>query len=137
MSRSLHILLVDAESETRAIAERGLSAEGFHVTGCPDEQQALGCCFSGTFDAMMLDLDLLVAGGTQLARRVREHVPYKSLPIIGIAKRPGMTLAPGSGLDLVVEGYDPCRLARALHALRQARGFLAAPQTSPLARYQL
>ncbi len=137
MNRRLRILLVDAEPETRQDAERGLAAEGFLVTACSDEQQALGRCFAGSFDAVFLDVELLQRGGMQLARRLREHVSYKSLPILGIAKQPGITVAPGSGLDLVLEGQDPNRWARALHALRQSRGFLASPQTAPLSRYHL
>lgn len=135
MDRSLQILLVDPEAESRDLAERGLRAEGIDVTYSPSDTHALSRCFVGAFDAVFLNLDMIL-GGNNLARRLREHVAFKSLPIIGFAKRPGLHVPPGSGLDLVVDGIEPRRWISALHALRQERGFLAAPHRSPMARYQ-
>lgn len=136
MRRPLRILLVDQDPETRKKSENGLAAMGFHVTSCPDEQQALGLCFAGAFDAVIVDLELLVAGGMRLTRRLRDHVPYKSLPILGLAK-PGAPEVPlGSGLDLVIGFHDdPRDLFHALHRLRQQRGFLASPEPSPMNRH--
>ncbi|MNT86473.1 hypothetical protein D3C72_2267680 [compost metagenome] len=85
---------------------------------------------------MILDVDLLVSGGLHMTRRLREHVPYKSLPIIGVAKHAGTPIPLGSGLDLVVEcPQDAHCLTQALHDLRQSRGFLASPEASLVARY--
>lgn len=133
MKAPLRILLVDADPQSRGSVENGLASQGFHVTCCPDEQQALGLCFSGTFDAVIIDLDMLLAGDLRMTRRLREHVPFKSLPIIGLA-RPGAPEVPlGSGLDQVIEVQDDVgNLAAALHRLRQARGFLASPEAAHL-----
>ena len=131
MKAPLRILLVDADPESRGRVEGGLASLGFEITACPDEQQALGHCFSSAFDAVIIDLNVLLAGDMRMTRRLREHVPFKSLPIIGIAK-PGSSEVPlGSGLDQVIEFQDDVRdLASALHRLRQARGFLAAPEAA-------
>jgi two-component system response regulator TctD len=133
----LRILLMDADPDSRGKIESGLVSKGFQVTCCPDEQQALGLCFSGAFDAVLIDLKALLAGEMRLTRRLREHVPFKSLPIIGMAK-PGSPEVPlGSGLDQVIEVQDDVdNLACALHHLRQARGFLAAPEAAHLGPHQ-
>lgn len=127
----LRILLVDADPDSRGRTERGLAALGFQVTACPDEQQALGLCFSGTFDAVIIDLDVLLAGDMRMTRRLREHVPFKSLPIIGMARPDSPPVPPGSGLDQVIEVQDDVSgLAAALQSLRQARGFLAVQEAA-------
>lgn len=131
MRRTLRILLVDPDPETRTQTENGLSSMGFVVTGCPDEQQALGLCFSGAFDAVIVDVALLVAGEMRLTRRLREHVPYKSLPILGLTKPGAPEVAPGSGLDQVLSFQeDPRDLYHAVHRLRQQRGLLASTESA-------
>jgi len=136
VARPLRILLVDEHTESRGQTESGLVAMGFQVTACPDEQQALGLCFAGTYDAVIIDLEVLVAGGMRLTRRLRDHVPYKSLPILGFAKPGALEVPPGSGLDLVIEDPDdPRGIFRAIHRIRQQRGLLASPDASPLNRH--
>ena len=136
MRRPLRILLVDESPDTRKLTENGLSALGFHVTACPSEQQALGLCFAAAFDAVLIDLEVLVAGEMRLTRRLRDHVPYKSLPIFGLAKPGTPEIPPGSGLDQVIEAQDDLGdLFHAIHRLRQQRGFLASPEASPLKRH--
>ena len=134
--RPLRILLVDPDPETRTKTEKGLSAMGFLVTSCADEQHALGLCFAGGVDAVIVDLELLVSGELRLTRRLRDHVPFKSLPILGLAK-PGAPEVPlGSGLDRVIAFQDdPHELFQALHRLRQQRGFLASPEPSSMNRH--
>lgn len=137
MRRSLRILLVDQESETRKPLEHGLSAMGLLVTACPGEQQALGLCFSGAFDAVVVDVALLVEGDMRLTRRLREHVPYKSLPILGLKKPGAPEVGPGSGLDQIIPYQDdPRDLYHAVHRLRQQRGLLASAESSPQNRHR-
>ncbi len=136
MRRPLRILVVDGDPEARAQAENGLTAMGLQVTGCPDEQQALSLCFGEPFDAVIVDLAALGIGGIRLIRRLREHVAYKSLPIIGLAKSEAATVPLGSGLDLVIEAAEDARtLSQAIHRLRQQRGFLASSEASPMSRH--
>jgi CheY-like chemotaxis protein len=136
MRRPLRILVVDEDAKAREQSENGLAALGLQVTGCPDEQQALSLCFAEPFDAVIVDLAVLGNGGSRLIRHLREHVAYKSLPIIGLAKPEAAAVPLGSGLDLVVEAAeDACTLSQAIHRLRQQRGFLASSEASPISRH--
>lgn len=136
MGRPLRILLIDPQADTRERTESGLAAMGFQVTSSSDEQQALGLCFGGSFDAVIIDLEILVAGGMRMTRRLREHVPFKSLPILGLAKPSAPEVPLGSGLDRVLDAQeDPRELFQAIHRLRQQRGLLAAPDAPPKNRH--
>lgn len=110
---------------------------GYRVTGCSEAKEALSLCFAASFDAVVVDLSVLENEEPPLARRLREHVAYKSLPIVGIARADAPPVPLGSGLDLVVEAENDVRgLILAIQRLRQQRGFLASRGTSPLNRHR-
>jgi len=134
LRRLLSILVIDGDPSSRAQALRGLENLGFQATGCPDGREALSLCFGGAFDAVIVDVGVLAAGGMRMTQSLREQVSYKSLPIIGVAKPGAPTLPMGSGLDILVEAQAAaCALShalhciRAIHGIRQQRGFLAVP----------
>lgn len=82
MHRNGHILLVDDDSEIRAILKSLLEPGGFHVEGAADGFEALDQAIAGRFDVAVVDLVLPGLSGLETIRRLKEVSPDTRLVIL-------------------------------------------------------
>lgn len=76
---SPHVLVVDDEAPLRQVIIRNLEIRGYEVVGAGTAMEALDALAGGTFDLMLLDINLPDLTGWELLRRltpeVRKRVP--------------------------------------------------------------
>jgi two-component system response regulator MprA len=67
----VRVLIVEDDTRTRGLLERGLREELFHVAAVADATSAEACAVAGGFDAIVLDVMLPDHDGFLLCRRLR------------------------------------------------------------------
>ncbi|HMS99866.1 MAG TPA: response regulator transcription factor [Saprospiraceae bacterium] len=78
----MRVLLVEDESEIRALMKFNLELEGHEVFEAPDGQKALDWFQSTSFDIIVLDLMLPFVDGLEICRRVREVDQHTKIIIV-------------------------------------------------------
>jgi DNA-binding response OmpR family regulator len=68
----MKILVVEDETKVAEVLRRGLTEEGYEVEIAYDGQVGLRLARSGTFDLILLDVNLPVINGLELCRQLRE-----------------------------------------------------------------
>jgi DNA-binding response OmpR family regulator len=125
---SSHILLVDDDGVTRAIARKVLEKHGFRVSEAGDGVAALEKLRgTGDIKLMVLDLDMPRLGGAEVLDQVRKSVATAGLPVIvltgsnnGAAE---IELLDRGADDFVRKPIDAARfVTRVRAALRRAGG---------------
>ena len=106
--RGTRILVVDDDSNARELFHRTLESWGVHFEGATDGHEALvllqvAATRGEPYDAVLVDYALGSVDGIQVARSIREHAPFKELPL------------------LMVTGHDDSARAR----IARAAGFVA------------
>jgi DNA-binding response OmpR family regulator len=98
------ILIAEDESRIAAFVEKGLRANGFATTICPDGGAALALATSSDFDLLILDIGLPTMDGFTVLRRLREA--KSQLPVIILTARDSVsdTVA---GLEGGADDYMP------------------------------
>jgi len=81
------LLLVEDDPVVSEVMERLLVLRGHAVTAVADGLAAMTAFSCDSFDAMLLDLDLPVVDGFQVARMVRRMEHLEGLPIIAVTAR--------------------------------------------------
>ncbi len=98
-----HILVVDDDGASRAIARGLLEKEGYRVSEAADGSESLVMLARGeAFDLMVLDLDMPTLGGRETLRAVRGSVSTAGLPVVVLTG----TQDPGAEIELMEEGAD-------------------------------
>lgn len=123
MSTADHILVVDDDSEIRALLEEYLSRQAYRVTAVADGPAMEQAMEDGHFDLVVLDVMLPGEDGISLCRKLRAH---SNLPVIMLTARgeQGDRIA---GLetgadDYLAKPFNPRELlARIKSVLRRAR----------------
>lgn len=82
-----HLLLVEDDPVVSDVIEGLLSQRGHRVTAVADGLAAMTALSRGPFDAMLLDLDIPVVDGFQVARMVRRMEHFDGLPIVAVTAR--------------------------------------------------
>ncbi len=123
-----HILVVDDDGASRAIARSLLEREGYRVTEATDGSEGLVLLMRGeAFNLMVLDLDMPTLGGRETLRAVRGSVSTAGLPVVVLTG----TEDPAAEIELMEQGADdyirkpidpPRFLARVKATLRRAGG---------------
>lgn len=98
------ILIAEDESRIAAFVEKGLRANGFATTICPDGGTALALATSSDYDLLILDIGLPTLDGFTVLRRLREA--KSQLPVIILTARDSVsdTVA---GLEGGADDYMP------------------------------
>ena len=98
-----HVLVVDDDGASRAIARGLLEREGYRVSEAADGSEGLVMLRRGeAFDLMVLDLDMPTLGGRETLRAVRGSVSTAGLPIVVLTG----TQDPGAEIELMEQGAD-------------------------------
>lgn len=98
-----HILVVDDDGASRAIARGLLEKEGYRVSEAADGSEGLVMLARGeAFNLMVLDLDMPTLGGRETLRAVRGAVSTAGLPVVVLTG----TEDPGAEIELMEQGAD-------------------------------
>lgn len=98
-----HVLVVDDDGASRAIARGLLEKEGYRVSEAADGSEGLVMLARGeAFDLMVLDLDMPTLGGRETLRAVRGSVSTAGLPIVVLTG----TQDPRAEIELMEQGAD-------------------------------
>jgi type II secretory ATPase GspE/PulE/Tfp pilus assembly ATPase PilB-like protein/CheY-like chemotaxis protein len=123
-----HILLVDDDAVTRAIARGVLEKAGYRVSESADGIEALERLQEGhDFVLMVLDVEMPRLGGAEVLDRIRRSVATAGLPVIVLtgstAEFTEVDMMERGADDYVRKPLDPLRfVARIRAALRRAGG---------------
>ena len=83
-SDSAHVLLVEDHDINRAIATRILERSGYRVTPAENGQIAVELFHTGTFDIILMDIQMPVLDGYQATARIRASEGGTKIPIIAL-----------------------------------------------------
>ncbi len=98
-----HVLVIDDDGASRAIARGLLEREGYRVSEAADGSEGLVMLARGeAFDLMVLDLDMPTLGGRETLRAVRGSVSTAGLPIVVLTG----TQDPHAEIELMEQGAD-------------------------------
>jgi signal transduction histidine kinase len=79
------LLLVDHDSEHRAVLDQLLSHEGFVVAGCADGRQALDWLRTGRPDLILLDLNMPAMDSLQFREAQKKDPALSRIPVIALS----------------------------------------------------
>jgi PAS domain S-box-containing protein len=133
------LLVVDDSGINRELAQRMLEREGARVTVASDGEEAVRCLRAAPleFDAVLMDIHMPVMDGFEAARRIRQTLGLKSLPILALTA--GTLLserqrAEAAGMDdFITKPCEPREMIRVLTrhlpevAARAATATIATP----------
>ena len=77
------VLVIDDDEKILGILEDLLTAQGFHVTTCPDSSQALPLLKASAYEVVLLDIRMPGLEGTDLLPLIKKMCP--ELPVILIS----------------------------------------------------
>lgn len=83
----VRVLVVDDSLNTREIERDVLEAHGYEVTLADDGQDGLRKALSGSFDAVLTDVEMPNMDGFTMTERLRQDERYRGIPIIIITSR--------------------------------------------------
>lgn len=123
---SAQILLVEDNEMNRDMLSRRLARRGYGVALAVDGQEGLERAKEGKPDLVLLDMDLPVIDGWEVARRLKADAETASIPIIALTAH-AMVGDRDQALEAGCDDYDtkPVELKRLLgkiEALLGARG---------------
>jgi len=121
----MKLLLVEDNEMNRDMLSRRLSRRGFEVSVAVDGQQALDLVPSVTPAIVLLDMDLPIVDGWEVARRLKGAPETASIPVIALTAH-AMVGDRDRALDAGCDDYDtkPVELARLLGKIEALLGEL-------------
>jgi two-component system KDP operon response regulator KdpE len=84
---AIRVLVVDDEAAIRRALRPPLVELGFHVTEASRGEEALQLLHAGSFDVVLLDINMPGIGGIETLRRIRAFAPR--LPVLMVTVRDG------------------------------------------------
>jgi CheY-like chemotaxis protein len=119
------ILLVEDNEMNRDMLSRRLQRRGFDVVIAVDGQEGLDKVTAERPDLVLLDMDLPVVDGWEVARRLKADDGTKTIPVIALTAH-AMVGDRDKALAAGCDDYDtkPVEFRRLLEKIR---GFLEAP----------
>ena len=82
--RGARILVVDDNSINREVATEFLEDVGMEVTVALNGQECLDALQLGTFDLVLMDIQMPVMDGLEATRTIRQNRQFKDLPVIAM-----------------------------------------------------
>ncbi|CAG2144698.1 hybrid sensor histidine kinase/response regulator [Cupriavidus numazuensis] len=82
--RGRHVLLVEDNPINQEVGEALLRRVGMHVTLATDGRQALARMHEGTFDVVLMDIQMSTLDGLETTAVIRREPRYSSLPVIAL-----------------------------------------------------
>ena len=87
MSDTASLLVVDDHELNRDALSRRLRQRGYYVELAEDGEQALTMIARGTFDLILLDIEMPTMSGLEVLKRVRAQYSQTALPVIMVTAR--------------------------------------------------
>ena len=78
------ILIVEDNPPSRELLSDWLELEGFEVIGAANIEQAYAAFADAPPDAVLLDVQLGTEDGLSLAKWIRQHFQFRSIPVIAV-----------------------------------------------------
>ena len=114
------VLVADDDADILALVRFRLEREGYDVVSAPDGQAALDLALDRTPDLAVLDVMMPRLDGYELTRRLREHEPTRTMPIILLTARvrePDVERGLAAGADdYVTKPFSPQALRERVQA---------------------
>ncbi len=100
------ILVVEDNEVNRVLAERQLTKLGYEVTSCSSGKEGVRLATTGTFDAVLMDMQMPEIDGLEATRRIRqtETSSGNHIPIIAVTAN-ATPLDQEKCLDAGMDGY--------------------------------
>ncbi len=119
--RRRRILVVDDDPGIRALCAAVLGAEGYEVTEAADGREGLTRALSDEPDLVLLDVNMPILDGYQLAAALREGERTRHLPVVFVTGEPepeveGHAYAVGA-LGFFAKPFEPSALAELVRRL--------------------
>ena len=80
-----HVLLVEDNQINQQVARELLERYGLVVAVADNGKEALQALQTGTFDAVLMDLQMPVMDGFEATRRIRQDARFRDLPILALS----------------------------------------------------
>jgi CheY-like chemotaxis protein len=100
------LLLVEDDEACAYLVTRNLNAAGYDVTLAPDGQTALEILEAGSFDALVVDLNLPVVDGYEVIERVASQPFAPPMVVLSVAEQPVRPLPAINAYLRKPEGID-------------------------------
>ncbi len=79
----MNVLIADDDILCQSLFERYMRKLGWEYTIVSDGKQAVKACFSGNFNAILMDINMPVLDGIEATKQIRKF--NSSIPIIAIS----------------------------------------------------
>lgn len=121
---TLHILLIEDEVSFARATQRLLRASGAACDHAPTGGEGLAMARKGTYDVIVLDVDLPDIGGLEVAQRLREAGDLTPIQMLtGLADEEDVIQGLGAGADgYLTKPFNPDTLVAHLRALQRRGG---------------
>ena len=114
------VLVADDDPDILALVRFRLEREGYEVLSAPDGETALDLALARTPDLALLDVMMPRLDGYEVTRRLREHGPTTTIPIILLTARvqePDLERGFEAGADdYVTKPFSPQALGERVQA---------------------
>ena len=123
MEHTDHILIVDADGDTRYLLAQYLQKSGLHATAVADSHAMWQALEDTVFDMLILDRLLPGEGGPKLCRMLRatSDLPVVMLSVLEDTDDRSACLAAGAD-EVLGKPFSPRELLARIHALHGACG---------------
>lgn len=126
-SMSAHILIIEDNEMSLALAEYLLRGAGYTVSSATDGESGMQRALTNTAQLILCDLDLPVIEGAQLLVELRANGDWRKVPVLAFtaASTEGQLRALAAGFDgYVVKPVDPASFAATIgqHLARAPQG---------------
>jgi two-component system chemotaxis sensor kinase CheA len=116
------VLLVEDSITTRTLEKNILETAGYEVVACKDGVEALGNLQTGTFDAVIADINMPNMDGFTLVEHMRKVERFRDMPVLLVTslgsdedRRRGMKV--GANGYIVKSDFEQARFLEMLAAL--------------------